>query len=515
MKLKKFKRQVAYAAVAGVFAGVGMVGSAQAVNVNPDGLGQVLMFPYYTVRNNQATVFSVVNTTSVGKAVKVRFLEGKNSQEVLDFNLYLSPNDVWAASITATADGAKVSVSSTETSCTAPVISTGLGGSGSEDFRNSKYSADATTDHGLDRTREGYFEVIEMGVVNNAFVLTGTSTFGQAITHVGGVLTAAKCGQVTTAWAAGTLPGANSVSANTGGLAGSAHIIGLSEGTDISYEPTVLDAWSNLGNANHFVPGSENPSLGAVSPATSTVFNNGTSVTSFWIAQIPIDPVSAVLMHSALDNEYVTAVDLAAGTDWVVTFPTKRFHVNSATTLRPFTLAFAATGSCDTVTPTIFDREEQVKGGTIDFSPSTTPTTTLCWEANVIRFGSNANADVLKSTGISKVIANSSIFTNGWMRLSFPSDAPVATTGVDAFTYGVAGANGIDDAFEVMANSVHQMYDTQAAQNGAAAGAGFRYQGLPAIGFAVTRFSAGSSSALANYGASFMHKGERLITPAP
>jgi hypothetical protein len=31
-----------------------------------------------------------------------------------------------------------------------------------------------------------------MGVVNNAFILTGTSTFGQAITHVAGVLTGAK-----------------------------------------------------------------------------------------------------------------------------------------------------------------------------------------------------------------------------------------------------------------------------------------------------------------------------------
>jgi hypothetical protein len=60
MKLKQLKRQVAYAAVAGALASVGMVGSAQAVVVNSDGLGQVLIFPYYTVRNNQTTVFSIV-----------------------------------------------------------------------------------------------------------------------------------------------------------------------------------------------------------------------------------------------------------------------------------------------------------------------------------------------------------------------------------------------------------------------------------------------------------------------
>jgi hypothetical protein len=484
-----------------------MVGSAQAVNVNPDGLGQVLIFPYYTVRNSQATVFSIVNTTTQSKAVKVRFLEAKNSTEVLDFNVYMSPNDVWAASVTATADGAKVNVSATETTCTAPVISTGLGGAGSQDFRNSQYSADVTTDHGLDRTREGYIEVIEMGVVNNNFVLTGSSTFGQAITHVGGVLTAAKCSQVTTAWATATLPGTNSVSANRGGLAGTAHIIGLSEGTDISYEPVVLDAWSNLGVANHSEPGSTLPSLAAVNPKTSIVFNNGVVVTSTWGLQDPIDPVSAVLMHSAVVNEYVTATEVLAGTDWVVSFPTKRAHLNGLR--RPFQSPFTSIGSCDSVTPNIFGREEEVKSGTIDFSPTSTPGTSLCWEANVIRFGSNANADVLKSGGNSMAIPSSQIFTNGWMRLSFPFGPPVTTAGVDN------DANGIDDAFDVMSTQVHQMTDDEAASNGAVAGAGFTYKGLPAIGFSVIRFSASSASSLAAYGASYNHKGERIIVSAP
>ena len=108
MKFKKLRKQATYAAVAGALAGVGMVGSAQAVIVNPDGLGEVLIYPYYTVRNNQTTVFSVVNTTTASKAVKVRFLEAKNSQEVLDFNLYLSRRDVWVAAIVQTAAGPRL-----------------------------------------------------------------------------------------------------------------------------------------------------------------------------------------------------------------------------------------------------------------------------------------------------------------------------------------------------------------------------------------------------------------------
>ncbi|MGB5098482.1 MAG: hypothetical protein WBN82_11300, partial [Porticoccaceae bacterium] len=53
--------------------------AAHAVHVNPDGLGQVLLYPYYTVQNNFVTAIHVVNTTDQAKAVKVRFLEGKNS----------------------------------------------------------------------------------------------------------------------------------------------------------------------------------------------------------------------------------------------------------------------------------------------------------------------------------------------------------------------------------------------------------------------------------------------------
>jgi len=80
-------------------AALGGVGTAQAVHVNSDGHGQVLIYPYYTVQNGFDSYINLVNTTNKVKAVKVRFLEGKNSQEVLDFNLYLSPHDEWAGVI--------------------------------------------------------------------------------------------------------------------------------------------------------------------------------------------------------------------------------------------------------------------------------------------------------------------------------------------------------------------------------------------------------------------------------
>ena len=57
-----FKKKSLCAALAGIGA-LSAAGAAQAVNLNPDGLGQVLLYPYYTVNAGQGTLLSVVNTT--------------------------------------------------------------------------------------------------------------------------------------------------------------------------------------------------------------------------------------------------------------------------------------------------------------------------------------------------------------------------------------------------------------------------------------------------------------------
>ena len=103
--MSTFKQKSLFTALAGLGV-LGVADSAQAVHINADGLGQVLIYPYYTARstasgNAYVTALSVVNTTASAKAVKVRFLEGKNSREVLDFNLFLSQYDVWTAGIVA------------------------------------------------------------------------------------------------------------------------------------------------------------------------------------------------------------------------------------------------------------------------------------------------------------------------------------------------------------------------------------------------------------------------------
>src|SRR5262249_39058469 len=100
------------------------------------------------------SLLSVVNTTASVKAVKVRFLEGKNSREVLDFNLFLSPKDVWTTGILPMGDGAGIITA--DASCTLPAIP-----SGGKAFVNFAYTDDGAGST-LDRTKEGYVEIIEM-----------------------------------------------------------------------------------------------------------------------------------------------------------------------------------------------------------------------------------------------------------------------------------------------------------------------------------------------------------------
>jgi hypothetical protein len=107
--MNTFSKKSLHVALAGLST-LGLAGAAEAVMINPNGLGQVLVYPYYTVRNgyNVAgvsaapfnTLLSIVNTTNSTKAVKVRFREGKASAEVLDFNVFLSPYDMWTAAVT-------------------------------------------------------------------------------------------------------------------------------------------------------------------------------------------------------------------------------------------------------------------------------------------------------------------------------------------------------------------------------------------------------------------------------
>jgi hypothetical protein len=480
--MNTFKQKSLYAALAGVSA-LGVTGAAQAVSVNPDGLGQVLIYPYYTVRDKVAgapfaSLLSVVNSTASAKAVKVRFLEGKNSREVLDFNLYLSKRDVWVAAIIATSAGA--GIYTPDRSCTTPAVSSS--GTSPTQFVNYAYvgsSADGA-DASLDRTREGYVEIIEMGNL-----ASGSDTEDE-VTHVSGVPTCA----ISSAQAAiDTVPG-------NGGLFGSMTLINVLAGEDFGVDATALQGFSTL--ALWASPGSIDPTLTFVNPKTSVVTSGNTTTVTNWTGLGAADPVSAVLMHNNVYNEFALETVTKSGTDWIVTMPTKRFYIATGSgnnAGRLFQRNFNGnSGSCDDVVVTQYDREERTVSTPGSFSPPPpTLTDALCWEANVVTFN---NTNVFNSTNKANI---STGFSTGWVGLNF--NGPTVPAGKHQLVGGASTVVTVDP-------------NTASAVTSALASTTFN--GLPVVGFAAITFNngtltSGTSLIQSNYGGNFNHKTTRSI----
>ena len=529
------RKNLTAAVLAGLAGVAGIVGSAQAVNINPDGLGQVLIYPYYTVSGGNQTILSVINTSENAKAVKVRFLEGKNSREVLDFNLYLSAFDVWVAALyeapvaclpEETCTGLPT-LFTPDTSCTVPYF---YGGDGTQEFvpwaltDEVGYDPEDITTLGDVATRgaEGHFEMIEMGTVIEE------SASEEYITHVAGV--PGDCAKLVEAWT-----WANDLDPDTrgywlqdpsedmtdpsGGLFGGAGIVNVNEGTLYSYDARAVNGFANSIAANDFLhtqPGFTTPNLNSGDVGVGYVFldNGGSTSSSFGRG---VDAVSYVFMHDTIMNEYTTFDDLGADTEWVVTFPTKHFYVypetsGSQTVLAPFTNLWNGDAdnpntACEVILlDTIWDREEGIPGEEIPtgnpippiVSPAPPPVQgpvnpivpfTLCYETNVIAFGADGGG-ILNSSNLHTIDNATEFFTSdhGWARFELQD-----------YDWDENG-DGVVDCDE----------DGNGLECNSRDGLG-NLTGLPVAGFAVERFINSflgeGADVLANYGGTFQHKG--------
>jgi len=510
--MNTFKRKALFTAVV---AGLGVAGSAEAVYLSPNRTGQVLVYPYYTVQsaggNSWNTYLSVVNTTTFAKAVKVRILEGKTSAEVLDFNLFLSPNDVWTAAIipsdaTATSPGR---ILTADTSCTRPAIP-----AAGEPFRNFQYSvagsSDALPGTDLARTREGYVEMLEMGTLSGA-----TQT---AITHTAAG-TPANCGVVQAATFT-TIP-AGQINPPTGGLMGTGTLINVNSGRDAGYKADALDGWRNA--AFYTDSGFTQPNLGDAIPTSSLVVRSGdrdpvtaasTLITAYRSDFVTTSgvlagtrAVASVFMHNAVMNEYVLDNVSASTTDWVITQPLKNQFVNNVTAAQPYTNILTAGGACEVIGFTYFNREE--RGATAvgsDFSPlpPAGPANSLCWESTVLAIRNPANtqdttvSSVLGSKNLTNVNVTSG-FQNGWATMTFA---------------GIGATNGLG----ATGSSQRVSLGTDAPVAGAVTAGTVTFQGLPVTGFMIRTFAngnltCGAATCQGNYGAAFGHSYQTTIVP--
>jgi hypothetical protein len=517
------KNGLTTAVIAGI-AGVAGVGSiADAVNLNPDGLGQVLLYPYYTTSGGNDTLMSVVNTAPVGKAVKVRFLEGRNSREVLDFHLYLSRFDVWTAAIASSAAAGVADTGAglvtTDLSCTVPDIA--RGGLGydpdglisqlpdgryfvsfvnyafSGDFADATAFAEGESDpESLERSREGYIEVIEMADIIRPSTLNGW------IEHVNGV--PGNCAQVNGAWfdADGEFladPGFGLTAPDgQGELFGNAMIVNPARGTVTGYAADAIEGfnYTNL----HFPPGDTDPGLDAVNneldpDATAYVFRFGGLITATYDDSVQfgrVDAITALYASPRVINEYYLDAGgpVTGNSEWVINFPTKRYYVDTNPSLpvgadfvtavrAPFNDAFNNDGACQDVSITIYDREErtaQQQGGGFSPRPPGARPNALCWEAQVITFN---QADAFTNGDPSNILGATyfkNLETNyqyGWAYVSFVNNPPMR-----ASTEGVV------------------------------------FTGLPVTGFFATNYdnSELNNGVLANYSSLFRHRTERVCS---
>ena len=500
------KNSLTTAVVAGIAGVAGLASVSNAVNLNPDGLGQVLIYPYYTVNGGNTTLLSVVNTTDEVKAVKVRFLESLNSREVLDFNLYLSPFDVWTGAVVGVdnVNGAARLVTN-DRSCTTPIIT-----ATNATFRNDFYigSRDDDGPNDLSRTRDGHVEMIEMGVVVNDGDVVGTpfplpldpanltgvdedsgdagpqpagdnagDRFATNATHINGV--PQNCQALVNSWASGTWNADpfDDIDEPTGGLFGAGSIVDVANGTNLSYNADAIDGFytlpaSTFDPALHTSPGSILPSLSqartGLTDADSIIFNNGSLITLDFETGRP-DAVSSVYMHDQIFNEFNTSEATLAASEWVVTFPTKRLHLESGSIARrrPFfndsddtgdannspagnigageTGQFDPSGYCEPISIDYYDREEgpDAAPAVIDFSPPPEVdqvALSLCYEANVVTFNQEAEVTAGSSAvlgarrnarNINLLTSTGTEVTEGWVAMGLGNDNNYLLDGSD------------------------------------------------------------------------------------
>lgn len=163
------KKNVLALSIATMVGGLGFAGAAFAaagdITVNESGAGSILTVPYYSAQNGNMTVIHLTNTdTKNGKAVKVRFRGASNSDDVLDFQIFMSPGDVWTGAVTKNAATGLAQLSTGDNSCTMPAR---LGKGETIPFVTNRLKHPAwSADDKAAQTREGYIEILNMANID-------------------------------------------------------------------------------------------------------------------------------------------------------------------------------------------------------------------------------------------------------------------------------------------------------------------------------------------------------------
>jgi len=498
------KKNLISLAVAASVVGVSMAAQSQGMFINPEGKGEVLVFPFYDGENGNATNFHIVNTTDDVKAVKVRFLEYKNSQEVLDFNLYLSREDHFAFGVIMDPNGTGGAIITHDNSCTVPELGTNnppFNGTKTENadgsitriqpFTNFDFVNKGDVDQDPARTLRGHVEVIEMGVVANAAYIADATHGADGVPS--------DCADLREAWATRAWAVAD-VDMPEGGLYGLSYHINIEDAAAYGIEPAAVHDWHDGTVATyHSDPGNFFPSIVDGRPA-SHVPEGGVYVPFSWVTGR--DAVTSLFMSKTIENDVALNPVVGGMTDWAITFPTKRYYVDPyeiapSDPIAPFsdyyfvnaalwgvTAAPTELRSCEVVRTETWDREEAFVAPDNNFSPRPDEeAAVICDEQWTGAWGGAGTPSAL---GVERDLFNSGFnFTEGWARLSFNN------IGVPAGEPNVPG-----QADQVLCDDNNDCL-----------------RGLPMQGFAAFRYANGSmGGTLMNYGHVADHKTNVVIS---
>jgi len=347
------KKSMLAMSVAAAIGGLGFAGSALAIQstsltyatatnlaVNPGGIGHQLLFPYFSTQGDNATLINVVNTDTVGKVVKFRFRGAGNSDDLFDFQVLMSPGDVWTAAVTKDATTGASKLTTSDKTCTL-----GLGTGAFATVRT-----DPKKDAG--ETLEGYLEVLNM-----ADIITDSALY-KTIKHSAGVAT---CSLTVLDTALGTdiadenAAAARGLTTPTTGLVGDWILLNQANTAAWSGSATALEARDNngvpAGGRIVFWPQKFGTPVfsGGTTLANVTadpLFNQPSAsapyvayqlydlpdlstpyVTGLSTAAEQADQNTLAIAVQSVTNEFVTFDGIAAVTDWLFSQPTRRYHV--------------------------------------------------------------------------------------------------------------------------------------------------------------------------------------------
>ncbi len=443
-EMKKTKLAAALAATIGLGA---FTGSAQAVNMAPDGVGEVLYFPYYVVSDGQENHLQLINTSDKTVAVKLMFREGEGSEDVRDFHIIMSPRDVWNGFVRHDGlNNAKVVTS--DRTCTVPDKPAWTPEVGRDTFSVS-FSTVNINGEEL-RPREGYAVALVMGVSDIPTSRVDSVPYLAKHVDTGDNNWVPRdCASID--WAFSNADGFESVKGQfdepENVLAGSMVLVNSLEGRAANVPVTALANFRNFTDDIIGLAGSTLPNESFVFPKEATVFD-GVQARLYeadfdGVAQgAGAAAVTAALMRDSVQGQFDTT---EVRTSWVLNFPTKRFHSidDGVDNEQPFPPLIEVDGEkviwvdisplAETlIDPTAFgnqftaftnfEESEGIIPSNTSFSPAIPIIETgvvLPWEVNVITFD---NRNLLNSNLVTNLDLSQ---PEGWMEMRFTNSRPL------------------------------------------------------------------------------------------